>query len=656
MGSILQVFYSVFSGALLSLAIPNELFLLGCPVLTIIALIPYYLAIKNAKTYGKAFWYGLIQAGTVHLCASFWLGKFEKYAYFTLGGSAFAEAGLGGLFAIFFFLPYSRDKHHELDSYSASVPFYKLPSFRIFYFALTYTAFEWLKSSGYLGYPWGTVSSAMFRWPVLMQISAITGTYGITFLISLLNGIITEAFFASKAVVSPHQKRIISKDLFYIAKTALILFLLVIAYGTVSYYKVRIPLKKLTTIFVQQNQDPWEQSTDSKTLVRSQQMIREKIKELKEEDKYPQLIVLSEGALQRKFPSAYTYYNHAPSEDPFIPFIKEIHTPLMTGAGVMKTSASNPDYTKFFNSALFFDEKGNYRGHYAKLHLVPFAESIPYMDHKIVADIIRKIVGISAGWSQGTQLTYFEIPCDYTSPDYEPIKKIINSTIPYSEAKAQDNKKPTVKIAAPICFDDSFTDVIRPLFLNGAELFVNMTDDSWSKTKSSEYQHFVIASYRSIEYRTTLLRSTNSGYSVVLDPAGRILADMPLFEEAACAFDVPIYKRTMTTYARFGNWLPYLCIAIFAIYSIYMFCTFTKTDYIDSERILSGKKGKKEHSKSHLQKFSKAEKHSKSEKSKKHKDSHKDSHKKSKHKENSDKDSKSKKEKKSKKHSKKSKK
>ena len=52
--------------------------------------------------------------------------------------------------------------------------------------------YEWVKSSGFLGYPWGTVSSAMHEWPVLMQLASITGTYGITFLILLLNCLLAE--------------------------------------------------------------------------------------------------------------------------------------------------------------------------------------------------------------------------------------------------------------------------------------------------------------------------------------------------------------------------------------------------------------------------------------------------------------------------------
>jgi apolipoprotein N-acyltransferase len=104
--------------------------------------------------------------------------------------------------------------------------------------------------------------------------------------------------------------------------------------------------------------------------------------------------------------------------------------------------------------------------------------------------------------------------------------------------------------------------VCRALFQAGSEIFVNITNDSWSMTNSAEYQHFAIASFRAMEFRTTLIRSTNSGYSVVVNPKGQVIADMPLFEEASLYTSVPIYQRTMTVYCLFGNWLPALCFIL----------------------------------------------------------------------------------------------
>jgi len=281
-----------------------------------------------------------------------------------------------------------------------------------------------------------------------------------------------------------------------------------------------------------------------------------------------------------------------------VDFIKKNGIPLLTGGVYRKEieiSEDEPSLKKYYNVGITFDGQGNFRGYYGKLHLVPFAELIPGIDNPVIKKVFKKLVGISAGWTPGEQLTYFEIPCSYYDKKTTPRVNNINIAIPFAVA-ADIIDTPLVRISTPICFDDSFTDVIRPMFLNGAELFVNMTDDSWSRKKSSENQHFCIASYRAIEYRTTLVRSSNAGYSVVVSPNGSIIADQPLFEESALAFDVPVYKRVITPYARFGNWLPYSCLVIFVVVSIMMVCTFVTDDYIPSERkkpIMLKKKEKK---------------------------------------------------------------
>ena len=152
---------------------------------------------------------------------------------------------------------------------------------------------------------------------------------------------------------------------------------------------------------------------------------------------------------------------------------------------------------------------------------------------------MQAIVGFSSGWTPGTLLTTFTIP----NKDGEP-----------------------VTFTTPICFEDAFPGVCRQLFLQGSELFINITNDSWSLTKSAEYQHFVISSFRAQEFRTTLVRSTNGGYTVVVDPVGNIIAELPLFESASIQVEVPIYEREITVYALLGDWLPYLLILCIFLY------------------------------------------------------------------------------------------
>ncbi len=601
MALILQVFYSVFSGLMLTLGIPNELFLLGKPFYAFIAIIPYYIAIKNARNYRQAFLFGFVQTLTTHLCSSFWLAYFKDFAIFTLGASALGTACIGGIMALFMYLPFSRKETPELFDYSLLKPFYRDPAFKILYFSALYTLYEWVKSSGFIGYPWGTISSAMYRWHSFTQLASITGTYGITFLTVMFDCIAAEAlrcYYLSLKLQKQHRLEFFS-SLFNAAKVFAFLFGITLFWGSYEYNKPRTPDKVLTTILVQQNYDPWQSESDDNSILVSEELTQKKVDELKKTGKNPQLIVWSEGSLQMHFPGAYDYYEWQPYDRPLIDFIKDNGIPFLTG-GVYrkKVYPKNDDengITKYYNVSLMFDSKGKFRGYYGKLHLVPFAESIPGIENPVIKKIFKKVVGISAGWTRGEQLTYFEIPCSYYDEKTTPRVNNINISIPYDVAV--DSEQPLVRICAPVCFDDSFTDVIRPLFLNGAELFVNLTDDSWSRKKSSEYQHFCIASYRAIEYRTTLVRSTNAGYSVVVAPNGDVIADQPLFEESSLAYDVPVYKRELTPYARFGNWLPYTCLVIFVLVSIMMFCTFVYDDSIPSERkhpvVLKKKRSKK---------------------------------------------------------------
>ncbi len=613
MALILQVFYSVFSGLLLALGIPNELFLLGNPFYAFIAIIPYYIAIKKTKNFKEAFLLGFVQAITTHLCSSFWLAYFKDFAIFTLGASAIGTGCIGGFIALFMYLPFSRscEIYRKLSVFACKKPFHEDPAFRIVYFSVIYTLYEWVKSSGFLGYPWGTISSAMYRWHSFTQLAAITGTYGITFLTVMFDCIVVEALgsLILSLKVHPDYRFEVFDSVLNAAKTFGILFAITIFWGNCEYNMNRVPHKTLTTVMVQQNCDPWQVSSDSETILKSEELSQKRLDELKKLEKDAQLIVWSEGALQRSLPGAYDTYEWEPEEWPLFDFIRQNNVPLLTGGIYRKTfyrqtktkneegkiTFENTASYKYYNIAALFDKEANFRGYYGKLHLVPFAESIPGIDNPIIQALFRKVVGISAGWTRGEQLTYFEIPCSYYSRDTLPRVNNINISIPYDVA--QEYRQPLVRICTPVCFDDAFTDVIRPLFLNGAELFVNLTDDSWSLKKSSEYQHFCIASYRAIEYRTTLVRSTNAGYSVVVNPAGKVIADQPLFEDSSLAYDVPIYKRVITPYARFGNWLPYTCIVIFILVSIQMAVGFEFYDYIPSERKKPLKLKKSKHKK-----------------------------------------------------------
>ena len=608
---ILQViFSSVFSGLMLSAAIPNELYLFGCPVYTLLAFIPLYLIFNKIKDFKTAFLAFFLQTLTTHLISSFWLAYFKDFAVFTLGASAFGTACIGGAFGLFFFIPYyTSDCQNKLNEYSIVFSLRRSTIFRILYFTSTYTLYEWVKSAGFLGYPWGTVSSAMYKWPVIMQTASITGVYGVTFMVILFNAIAAQCILLYYGNQQLEKSKY--KDTVQIAKCFGVLLLLLLIHGIYQYDKPRKPVKELTAITVQQNSDPWKAESDKNSILTSQKLTQEKINELAMTGRKADLVVWSEGCLSHAFPTSEGYYSWYPTEKPLSQFVKEINVPCIFGGSVIRrtkiagaetegeqTVESERERKEYFNSALLYDADGKYRGYYAKNHLVPFAEALPFIEVPVIHAFMEKVVGISAGWTPGDQYVFFNVPCRVTNNYKLPAVKNIDLNKTLSEQKKEENMPATVQISTPICFDDAFTDIMRPLFLNGTELFINITDDSWSLKKSSEIQHFVIASYSAIEYRTTLVRSANAGYSVVVDPSGKVIADLPLFEEDALATDIPVFQRQMTTYARFGNWLAYLCLIIFFLCAIWSYFDFSPYDYIPSERkSKKDKKKKKKNSK-----------------------------------------------------------
>ncbi len=522
----LQVFYAIFSGIIVALAIQNELMPFGSPFLGLFALVPLYFALSSAKTAPFTGFLFSIQITVTHLLSSFWLKNFKEYAIFTLGGTAlwYFISGffIGQLFFGIFFIP----KHKTLY-YASGKDAWFIPR-RILLFISLMIMYEWNKSTGFLAYPWGTLYMSAYSWKTICQIASISGTAGISALFMLFSSLIAEGLLSIPLI----PQRISSNATKSYAMTAafcIVMLTLSSVYGVYQYNKIRTPIKYMHTVLVQQNTDDWIDSSDENGILVSQALTE---KAIANEENKPDIVLWSELVLTYGyFPHYYEVFLTYPEKKPLIPFIQATAVPFIIGGYVrFPTDSGMPK--KYGNSALYFDKDGQYKGFSAKTRLVPFAELIPYADKVWMQKFMRAIAGISSGWTPGKDIRLFSIPL-----------------------KSGEQ----VKIANLVCFEDAFSDLCRAYFRLGSEVFFNLTNDSWSKTKSAELQHFVVASFRAIEMRTTLVRSTNSGYSAVINPAGKILYDMPLFKADSLYAKVPVYEREMTSYVLVGNWLPFLC-------------------------------------------------------------------------------------------------
>ncbi|MBQ6780371.1 MAG: apolipoprotein N-acyltransferase [Treponema sp.] len=540
----LQVFCSLFSGVALALAIPNELLTLGSPIIGMFALAPFYVVLSRTKNYRTAFCHGWIMALTTHMLSSFWLGNFRGFALFTLGASALGTAFVCAFAMLVVYFPFSHFNEERRLRENAGLTAYSVP-IRIFWFAGTYTVWEWAKSFGFLAYPWGTVSMTAYTMPLVTQIADITGPYGVTFLYTLVSASFAEGILLIPQFSHADAKKSVYDAWFSCVKVLAVLAGVVVLYGAYQYLIPRHPIKTLNAALVQQNLDPWD-DTDDEVISISQRLSEEKINEFNAQNEKCDVVVWSEAVLSHYFPNAANYYAYYPEGKPLIPFIKKQGIPFIIGAPF----TINREKHQYGNATVLLDKNGEYKGAYIKMHLVPFAERIPFVEYEAVRSFIKKIAGFSYGWVQGSRPVLFEIPIS-TPYHFEPNStKIISLTEKNPLPESQ-----SVMVSTPICFDDAFAEVCRKLYLAGSEVFINLTNDAWSQTDSAEWQHFAVASYRAIEYRTTLARSTNAGVTTIVDPTGKMLETLPLFKEDALAAKIPVYERKMTVYARLGDWL-----------------------------------------------------------------------------------------------------
>ena len=179
-----------------------------------------------------------------------------------------------------------------------------------------------------------------------------------------------------------------------------------------------------------------------------------------------------------------------------------------------------------FNTAVLLDPAGRRIYSYNKIHLLPFGEYVPLR-----------------GWLTFAKRLTADIS-DFTPGSI------------YSVAQM-----PQGKFGAFICYEAIFPSEVRQFTANGAELLITISNDGWFGRSSAPEQHMFMARVRAVENRRWLLRDTNNGYTESIDPYGRTAAQLPtdIRGQLTAPYD---FRSDLTPYARFGDWFSWLCIIV----------------------------------------------------------------------------------------------
>jgi len=117
-----------------------------------------------------------------------------------------------------------------------------------------------------------------------------------------------------------------------------------------------------------------------------------------------------------------------------------------------------------------------------------------------------------------------------------------------------------------ICYESAFPKFVRDAIWEGAELLVNITNDTWFGRSSGPYQHMRIAVFRAVENRIWLARCANSGISALINPYGREVEKAGLYEQKVVSGiirplkSMSIFTRTGPVVGQFSYYITVLII------------------------------------------------------------------------------------------------
>lgn len=471
---------------------------------------------------------------------------------------------------------------------------------------VVWVACEYLRGWVMSGFPWLFLGHAFHSKLMFIQISDITGAYGVTFLAAMVNGMIATIVLA---ILRPAPRRRWLEPVIACAAT------LAFVSANLAYGASRLGQAKFETgprVAVVQEDFPlvstppygehpfvvfakylslagraaqsapnllafpetvWTFPLNQEFVMRERQAVDD---ELAFAHAYGRRFHTATSAFARgDYAAANEVIAHLESrmkpealrdlpggELPRLPAGGGPATTLVVGSTSLDV---NPDETypkkRKYNSALIYDPDGQQRPErYDKTHLVPFGESVPFRNSTILGfdlhwlyRLLNRLSPFSEGgkieyslWS-GTKFTVFRLNYDGK----------------------------TASFGTPICYEDVMPYVIRNYVWDGpqrrVDFLVNISNDGWFLHSAELPQHLAICVFRAIENRVSIARSVNTGVSGFIDPNGRVYslvnAEGRTQGPGIVGFqlDHVLLDSRASVYGQYGDVFAGVCLALASI-------------------------------------------------------------------------------------------
>lgn len=527
--SLLYNLFLIFSGAFIFfLAHPNYFFKNGLGVLGFIIYLPFCLLLKNSNI-KNTFFYGGFYGSLSYIIFLFWLRNFHPIALLFISIYFFI------LYGILFFVLKLLEK-----------------IFSNYYFIiqiLCVCIFEYLRTLGFLGFPYGQPGYTQWKFLPLIQFSNITGISGLNFLVIIPGFLIAKIIELKKSKNKSHS---IMWPVLLTGSVWAVLFIFSLLYGSIcikKYEKIEKQSDKITAALIQNNEHPWENGIEAhnKNVSNLIELSKKAIKE-----KNAELIVWPETSVA---PSILYHFYKMDNSPRFVLANKIINFMLSADAdfvigNVNKIVKENGKELNYNSVLHFIPEKNIFPPEpeiYSKQHLVPLSEYFPLENiFPKVAEILKN--GSPDFWEAGKENVIF---------DYK-----------------------NLYFVTPVCFEDTFGNDCRKMiydlknqkYMNDAQnvknygaAFINLSNDSWSESLVCQKQHLSMAVFRSAENNIPSARSTTSGQTAYISGIGKVVNELAPFSSDYLICEIPVLeKNPMTFYTLYGDLFSCLIIICFS--------------------------------------------------------------------------------------------
>jgi|694.fasta_scaffold20219_8 apolipoprotein N-acyltransferase len=348
------------------------------------------------------------------------------------------------------------------------------------------------------------IGASQYRFTAITQFIENTGMLGLTALIMLVNGAVYELIesrYLGRQCI--HRRWLVPMGTFVVA----------LVYGLVRIDQIDSKNATAPTLRVALIQANLKVQTQNNAL-ESFQAYQDMTRPLAAAQTIPDLVIWPETALRFAI------------QQTNLTFPKSLRQslPLLTGSFSLSSDKH------LHNSLLAIESDGQITSRYDKRSLLAFGEMIPFEKQ---VPWLRQWLPRAGKMTAGSSLNHLTL--------------------------AGATFLPT------ICYEAIQPKLTREIWQHSgpADALINVTNDAWFGDTHEPRTHLALASFRAIETRRSLIRSTTTGISALVDPAGRISAQTDQYSREVLLGSIPLITDGSTTfYLRYGEWFGWLCIAI----------------------------------------------------------------------------------------------